>query len=42
MVGGTSKFVGYFNSEVEAAKAYDDAALKYFNIFANLNFAGGE
>lgn len=30
-------FVGYFKSEVEAAKAYNEAAIKYFGEFARLN-----
>ena len=30
--------LGMFNSEIEAAKAYDLAALHYFQEFANLNF----
>ena len=33
-----TKFIGYFNDEIEAAKAYDNAALKYHGEFAVLNF----
>jgi hypothetical protein len=31
------KHIGYFSSEIEAAKAYNEAATKYFGAFAQLN-----
>lgn len=37
MIDYKEKFIGYFKDEVEAAKAYNEAALKYFGEFANLN-----
>lgn len=35
---GKSKWIGYFTTEIEAAKAYDDVAKEYFGDFARLNF----
>ena len=34
---GESHWLGYFDSEIEAAKAYNTAAEKYFGEYANLN-----
>jgi len=38
MVDNKSKFIGYFDNELDAAKAYDTAAKKYHGDFASLNF----
>jgi len=35
---GKHIFVGYFDNEIDAAKAYDNAARKYHKDFAVLNF----
>jgi hypothetical protein len=35
---GNSLHLGYFKNEIDAAKAYDEAAIKYHLEFASLNF----
>jgi len=42
MVGRTPIDLGYFNTEIAAAFAYDDAAFKVHGPFARLNFAETE
>lgn len=37
-IDGRLKFLGYFNSEEDAARVYDAAARKYFGEFASPNF----
>lgn len=36
-IKGTRKHIGYYDSEIEAAKAYNTAAIKYFGEYAWLN-----
>jgi hypothetical protein len=41
-VDGSLLFLGYFEQDVEAAKAYDAAAVLYHRDHARLNFAAGD
>jgi len=40
VVNGKSIHLGYFDNEIDAAKAYDRAARLYYGQFAILNFPG--
>lgn len=40
-VEGKRTHIGYFKNIIDAAKAYDEAAIKYFGEFAVLNFPTG-
>ncbi len=42
MLSGKRKHLGYFGTVIEAAHAYDKAALEYFGEFAFLNFSSEE
>jgi hypothetical protein len=39
---GKSVYLGYFDSPIKAACAYDDAALRVFGAYSKLNFPGRE
>ncbi|MCP4900073.1 MAG: hypothetical protein GY906_24145 [bacterium] len=41
MVDYQSIHLGFFKTELEAARAYDEAAMKRFGPFARGNFPGG-
>jgi len=36
-INGKTKIIGYFKCKIEAAKAYNEAAINHFGKFANLN-----
>ncbi|MHC4062387.1 MAG: AP2/ERF family transcription factor [Planctomycetota bacterium] len=37
-MNGRRKYIGRFENEIDAAKAYDRAAIRYHGEYANLNF----
>ena len=37
MVAGHTHYLGYFDTKIEAAKAYNNSALQYFGEFAYVN-----
>jgi hypothetical protein len=37
-INGKSIYLGFYTDPIDAAKAYDEAARKYYGNFANVNF----
>jgi len=40
-LGGKTTYIGQFQDEVAAARAYDEVATQHYGAFALLNFRGG-